>query len=221
MRKIQLTVSNLHKRYGRNLVLKGVTFIASSGDCVAVVGPNGSGKTTLLKCLCGLLQPNAGNVQLSIGETTLSPTEAQPFIGALFDDCEPYDELTVNENLSLFLSLRECHKWRAASVHKSLNCEPMHPQLEHLLRKFKLDGFANEFVGSLSSGTRQRLKLAMACAKEPLLLLLDEPMANLDEVGRRMVISMVSEMRSKGSIVAWASCDEGEIEDATVLVKLG
>lgn len=216
-----MSVLSLHKRYGHKLVLNGITFRANSGDCVAVVGPNGSGKTTLLKCLCGLLKPNDGGVLLLIGGRILQPNEARPFIGALFDDCEPYGELTVRENLDFVLSLRWCYDQCIVDAIWSSNSKLRHSQIERLLDEFQLSRCADELADSLSSGTRQRLKLAMACAGEPLLLLLDEPMANLDEAGKAAVMRAIRKRRSKGSIVVWATCDAGEIEDASILIKLG
>lgn len=221
MQGIQLSVSNLRKRYAHKLVLNGITFRVGGGDCVAVVGPNGAGKTTLLKCLCGLLKPNDGDVLLFIGEKALQPNEARPFIGALFDDCEPYGELTVRENLEFILSLKRCYERCIVDTNRGSNSKLGHSQIEQLLDEFQLSRCANELAGSLSSGMKQRLKLAMACAGEPLLLLLDEPMANLDNAGKAAVMRAVRIRRGKGSIVVWAACDAGEIEDATILIKLG
>jgi len=221
MERVELIVSSLRKRYGRKVVLNGITFRASGGSCIAVVGPNGVGKTTLLKCLCGLLQPSSGEALLLIGEMTLTPTEAQPFIGALLDDCEPYDELTVRENLNLLLSLKLSHGWHIQNASEKQHGRSARSQVEWLLREFQLIECADELVCSLSSGMRQRLKLAMACVSEPLLLLLDEPMVNLDWVGRAAVESAVCEMRNKGSIVVWATCDAGEVKDATAVINLG
>lgn len=224
MNKIKLTISNLSKRYGNNLVLNGITLQTSSGKLVAVVGPNGSGKTTLLKCLCGLIQPSSGEISLIIGGKKMLPVEALPFIGAMLEGCEPYGELTVRENLSLALSL--VAELRALSgIH--LDCaNPPHrsklqTKLEQLISEFQLSRYAEDAAALLSTGMRQRLKLAMACAAEPVLLLLDEPLANMDEAGRALVLQVVAKARHRGATVFWATCDEGEARDAATIVRLG
>ncbi|MFA4016195.1 MAG: hypothetical protein RUDDFDWM_001298 [Candidatus Fervidibacterota bacterium] len=224
---VQLIVSNLSKWYGRKNVLNGISFHARSGDCVLVVGPNGSGKTTLVMCLLGLVERSAGEIKFIVNGISYTPEEALPFVGAVLEACEPYEELTAYENLTLFASLKLLQHRHVAengfTIASKLKrgCSLNKGSLDELMEKFQLAHYADQPVSSLSSGIRQRLKLAIACVANPLFLMLDEPTVNLDSSGRKLLACAVKEVRGNGGIVVWTTCDEGEVEDATFLINLG
>jgi heme exporter protein A len=227
MPEVQLVVSNLSKWYGDMGVLNKLSFRARSGDCILVVGPNGSGKTTLIMCLLGLVEKSGGEIQFIVNGRSYTPTEALPFVGAVLEACEPYEELTAYENLSLFASLKLLQRRQLAGedlaiVSKSeRGCYMSRESLDELMEKFQLKRYADQPVSSLSSGIRQRLKFAIACVANPLFLMLDEPTVNLDLSGRELLTCVVKEVRGNGGIVVWTTCDEGEVENATALINLG
>lgn len=169
-----LTATNLSKRYGARLVLKAVNFEIKAGEVVAVEGYNGAGKSTLLKIVAGLIAPSRGTVQWSGGSTRGICSLAAP-------DAPLYRELTCLENLSFFTGLSHTD-----------------PALQSHLARWGLATRARDFHGELSSGLRVRLQLAVASWHRAPVLLLDEPSANLDDVGRDLVAQLLAEQRERG-----------------------
>jgi ABC-2 type transport system ATP-binding protein len=145
------------KRFRRVTALDGVDLSFAEGDAVALLGPNGAGKTTLLTILAGVATPNEGTI-------TWRPGTA-PRVGWVPQRPALYGRLTVRENLRLFAALeRDADPQRAA---------------ERLLERADLLEFADRPALDLSTGTAQRLNLAIALAGDPSVLLLDEPTATL------------------------------------------
>jgi heme exporter protein A len=121
-------------------------------------------------------------------------------------DLQLYDELTGIENLRFFSSMSGCH----------LSAE----RASYLLTSVGLMGRGNDFYGEYSSGMKARLKLAVAVAADPEILLLDEPTANLDEAGRAIVHSVIEHRRNRG-IVIFATNDQSEFQLGGQVVRLG
>ncbi|HID05909.1 MAG TPA: ABC transporter ATP-binding protein [Armatimonadetes bacterium] len=226
MSTLQIKVHRLSKAFGRRWVWHELTFDAQSGDCVVICGPNGSGKTTLLQCLCGLMRPTSGKIAICIGNEEHSPVDALPLIGALFDNCEPYDELTVAENLHFFIQLRRTSLSLSpinsmnSDAYSASNCDSIADEVMGLLTKFQMDDYRWHYASALSSGVRRRLKLAIAYAGMPPILALDEPTAGMDTAGRELVTAVVKEHCSAGGIAFWATNDERERAYGSKLVEL-
>jgi ABC-2 type transport system ATP-binding protein len=173
-------VSEVSKRYGAREALRCVSFTAGPGERLAVIGPNGAGKTTLLQILAGALAPDAGEVRAG-------PTGWVPQRPAL------YAKLTVAENLRLFARLE-----RVADVDASVAA---------MIALTALDG--GEEAGTLSSGNRQRLNIAIGLLGDPPVLLLDEPSAALDPRQRERLWAFVGDLRAT---VIYTTHDVGEAE---------
>lgn len=157
---------------------------------LAVLGANGSGKSSLLKVLIGLWAPSEGHCAVSV-----------PF-GYAALDLALYPELSGPEHLELARSLRG------------------DPGAGDWLTRVGLPEVGAKPVGAYSSGMRARLKLALALAAEPKLLLLDEPTASLDEPGRRLVAEIVEHQRRSGGAVVIATNDPEEAGWATHELRL-
>jgi heme exporter protein A len=170
-----LEIRNLAKRYGARLVFRDLSFEVQSGQVVAIAGNNGAGKSTLLKIIAGLVRPASGEVNL--------PSESSDRLCGLFaPDAPLYRELSVLENLEFF---------RTASL--------VAPEsLKLHLERFHLTSRAGQLVGDLSSGWRARLQLAVATLGDPLILLLDEPSAHLDENGLELLQGVLESQRKRG-----------------------
>jgi ABC-2 type transport system ATP-binding protein len=158
---------SLGKRYGEKWALRDCTLALPSGRVIGLVGPNGAGKTTLLELAVGLLAPTAGEIAV-FGRDPRETKSVLPRVGFVAQDSPLYPSFTVDDNLAVgrHLNLRFDEPWA---------CE----RLEHL--KIPLE----RKVGELSGGERAQVALALALAKRPELLLLDEPVASLDPLARR------------------------------------
>ncbi len=182
-----LTASSLFKSFGAIKVLSGLDFSVAEGEVLVVAGPNGSGKSTLLKIVSGLLTPSAGALELRAEGQLISAENRRNFLFLVAPDLSFYEELTPRENLKFFLALLN----RPAG------------KVDETLSRVGLGGRENDEVTGFSLGMRQRLKYALAFLLESKFLLLDEPTANLDEGGRKLVVELLAEQKKRGvAIVA-------------------
>ncbi|MEL7965447.1 ABC transporter ATP-binding protein [Vreelandella neptunia] len=151
-------------------------FVCQPGELLALVGPSGSGKTTLLRTIAGLYRPQGGRVECA-GEVwfdverkhSLSPQRRQ--VGIVFQDYALFPHLTASQNIQLPL--------------RHLPQPQRREQAEQWLAKVRLDGLGKRYPNALSGGQRQRVALARALARDPKVLLLDEPFSAVDQVTRR------------------------------------
>jgi len=189
---VKLVVSNLGRVFGARRIFGSLSFTVEPGTAFGVAGTNGSGKTTLVKILAGLLRPSSGTVFFEDGSgARVAPRDASNRLGWVAPDLSLYAELTAAENLSFFATL---HGRPAATE-----------AVAGLLMNVGLDParVASTPIRSLSTGQRQRLKLAYATLHEPAVLFLDEPSSNLDEAGRGVVERVVAAQKERGiAIVA-------------------
>lgn len=178
-----LAASGLSKSFGAIRVFSGLDFSLTEGEVLIVAGPNGSGKSTLLKIAAGLLTPSAGAVELRAEGQKIAAELRRNFLFLVAPDLSFYEELTPRENLKFFLSLlgRPAEK------------------VDETLSRAGLSGRENDEVAGFSLGMRQRLKYALAFLLEPKFLLLDEPTANLDEGGRKLVAELLAEQKKRGA----------------------
>jgi heme exporter protein A len=204
---VRLVVDQVVRTFGPRRIFGPLSFYVERGRVMGVSGPNGSGKTTLLRVLAGLLRPSRGGVLLEdVGGSGAEPTSAVPWaIGWAAPDTTLYGELTAAENLEFFADVAGRSR------------EGAEARLAHV-------GLSPTLVASLpsrmlSTGQRQRLKLAYATLGGAPLLLLDEPGANLDEAGRAIVMKVVAAQRLVGMTVI-ASNDVRDLALADEAVAL-
>jgi ABC-2 type transport system ATP-binding protein len=165
-----LTATGLGKRYRRDWALKDCSVAVPAGRVVALVGPNGAGKTTLLHIIVGLLAPDEGNVTL-FGQPAGS-RETLPRIAFLAQDKPLYDGFSVADMLRF-----------------GAHTNPGWDHESAMARLASLDIPLSRKVGKLSGGQQAQVALTVALAKRPDLLVLDEPLANLDPLARHEVMS--------------------------------
>jgi ABC-2 type transport system ATP-binding protein len=178
-----MRADSLTMRYGERDALRSVSFELADGERVAVIGPNGAGKTTLLQILAGALRPTAGTVSHD------GPAGWVPQHPAL------YSKLSVAENLRLFARLE-----KVADVERSD---------ARMLEQTALGDRADDEVGKLSGGNRQRVNIAIGLLGDPAVLLLDEPSASLDPRQRERLWDFLGEL---GRTVLFSTHDVGEAE---------
>jgi ABC-2 type transport system ATP-binding protein len=163
-----LRTAHLGKRYGRNWALRDCTLEIPAGRVAALVGPNGAGKTTLLHLAVGLLEPSEGEVDVFDASPRRQPLEVLPRVGFVAQDHPLYRGFTVADTLTLGRKLNP--RWDQHIAEERM------AQLGIPVRRR---------VGDLSGGQQAQVALAVALAKRPELVLLDEPLASLDPLARR------------------------------------
>jgi ABC-2 type transport system ATP-binding protein len=188
-----LEAAALGKRFRRRWALRDCTFRLPAGRVCAVVGPNGAGKSTLLALAAGLLAPDDGTVTV-LGT---DPASARARVGYVAQDKPLYPQLTVAETLRTGADLNP-GRWDASAA-------------ERIVAGGDLDPKAR--VRSLSGGQRTRVALALALAKRPELLLLDEPMADLDPLARHELMGVLMVQAAQhGTTIVMSSHVVAELE---------
>ena len=171
-----LIADGLTKRYGRRTALKDCTLDIPAGRVVGLVGPNGAGKSTLLQLACGLLDPTAGRIEV-LGSR---PVSGSPRVGFVAQDTPVYAGLSVADHLRMGAHLNP--SWDGALAERRVSQVGLDPAQK---------------AGRLSGGQRAQLALTIAAAKQPDLLLLDEPVAALDPLARRQFLQGLMELTAE------------------------
>ena len=185
---IALETDQLGKRYGDTWALRDCSLQLPAGRIAALVGPNGAGKSTLLHLAVGLLRPDAGSVRV-FGQTPYDNTTALAEIGFVAQDTPLYRDFTPAELITMGAKLNR--RWDANVARTRLADLGIPP---------------NKPVGKLSGGQRAQVALALALAKQPRLLLLDEPVASLDPLARREFLrGLMGSVADSGTTVLLSS----------------
>jgi len=191
-----VSCTGVYKQYGQRAAVDGVSLEVGRGQVVGLLGPNGAGKTTMIKVLLGLVQPDAGDVQL-LGRSASDPT-ARAAVGYLPELFRYQPWLNATEVLRLHVRL-------------SGIAVPDSEQRERLA-SVGLAARAEDRVGDFSKGMQQRLGLAVALVARPQLVVLDEPTSALDPLGRADVRNIVLQLKAAGVAVLLNSHLIGEVE---------
>ena len=170
-----VALEGVGRAYGERVALREVSFTLPQGATVAVFGANGAGKTTLLRILAGLLRPHAGRAAVLGAELPREAYRARGRLGLLGHEPMLYRDLTVRENLRFHARLHGVAGGRA----------------EELVAQVGLAARADDPVRTLSRGMTQRAAICRAVLHSPELLLLDEPLANLDPAGAEAVAPLI------------------------------
>ena len=191
----RLVVSGVHKRLGGNPVLSGVSLELGANEVVALLGPSGSGKTTLLRAIAGLEEPDQGRILLEDEvlfdrERGIEVPAERRHLGLVFQSYALWPHRTVFENVAYGLKLRKVPPGE------------IRPRVLGTLDRLGLDGLADRHPHQLSGGQQQRVALARAIVYEPRVLLLDEPLSNLDAKLREEARAWLRELIGKLGISA-------------------
>jgi ABC-2 type transport system ATP-binding protein len=185
---IALDTDQLGKRYGRTWALRDCSLRLPAGRVAALVGPNGAGKTTLLHMAVGLLRPDAGEVRV-LGQHPYANTAILPEVGFVAQETPLYRDFTPAKLVTMGGKLNR--RWDAGLARTRLAQLGIPPDRP---------------VGKLSGGQRAQVALALALAKRPQLLLLDEPVASLDPLARREFLqSLMGSVAEYGTTVLLSS----------------
>ena len=184
-----LGVKDLHKKFGKKEVVKGVDFIMHNGEVAGLLGPNGAGKTTIFYMIVGFYSPSQGVVSMDEANITSMPMYRRARMGIAYlpQEASIFRKLTVEQNI-----------WAILESRKDINKEQKIKKLESLLLEFNIGRIRSQFGYTLSGGERRRTEIARALATEPKFLLLDEPFAGIDPIAVFDIKQIIRQLADKG-----------------------
>jgi len=183
-----LSAHHLAKAYGGRPVVKDVSLEVSAGEIVGLLGPNGAGKTTCFYMIVGLVEADAGDIQLD-GESLMAlpmHRRARAGIGYLPQEASIFRQLSVRDNLLAILETR-----------KELTRKNREEMAQALLEEFNVGHLAESMGQALSGGERRRVEIARALATEPTVILLDEPFAGVDPISISDIKDIISHLKAR------------------------
>ncbi|MBO6794768.1 MAG: ABC transporter ATP-binding protein [Balneolaceae bacterium] len=202
---ISLSVQGLSKSYNRKPIFSDLSFEHTDG-ILGVSGANGSGKSTLLRCLAYLSRAQKGSFKWVDKDVELSKEEIRGKIGYAAPYINLYDELTVYENLEFLL--------QGAGLTTQIT------HINSQIDQVQMKDHRKKLFKSLSTGQRQRVKIAAALIRKPDVIFLDEPGSNLDKAGHELIKKIVNMQKAKNKLVIIASNDPKEIKLCDQVIKL-
>lgn len=189
---LMISVRNLHKRYGEQTVLDGVSFDIARGSVSTIIGRSGGGKSVLLKHLIGLEKPDSGEIVIDgINLVGIAPAQLNKLrmrFGVLFQGGALFDSLSVRENVAF--PLRE---------HTRLSEKEIQDQVMSLLAMVELADHAEKFPSQISGGMQKRVGLARALALDPDIVFFDEPTSGLDPLTRSSIYALIDRTHKERS----------------------
>ncbi len=190
MAKLKIDVNDLHKSYGKNEVLKGITTQFYEGDVVCIIGPSGSGKSTFLRSLNLLEEVTSGHITVNgydLTEKTTNVDHVRENIGMVFQHFNLFPHMSVLDNITF-----------APIEHKLMTKEEAEKLGMELLEKVGLADKANANPDSLSGGQKQRVAIARGLAMNPDIMLFDEPTSALDPEMVGDVLNVMKDLAKQG-----------------------
>ena len=217
-------IEGLVKRFGEVTAVDGISLSVAKGEMVTLLGPSGCGKTTTLNMIAGFEKPDAG--EIIVGERLISSQSKNVLVpphrrnlGMVFQSYGLWPHFRVGENVAYGLRMR------------SLSKEELRRRVRDALRLVRLDGYENRYPSQLSGGQQQRVAFARAIVYEPDVLLLDEPLSNLDAALREEMRLELKELQNKtghtaifvthDQLEAMVMSDRVVVMDAGQIVQIG
>lgn len=209
-----ISLNSVVKYYGKRLVVDNLSLSVNVGERVVILGPSGCGKTTILRLIAGFIAPDSGEIEIdeklvaTTGKLIVEPEQRN--LGMVFQDQALWPHLTVRGNLDFGL--------KARGVTRSERDN----RVDEILRLVNMEGYASTRPSELSGGQQQRIALARALVLGPKILLMDEPLSNLDfELNMQLRHEILRLQKSVGFTLIYITHDRDEAYDiATRIVVI-
>ncbi len=182
---MSIVVKNLSKSFGPIKALDGVNFSTPPGKIIALLGTTGAGKSTLIRLLTSIMVPTSGTAEVYSHDIREDPDSVKKITGLLPEESALYDKLSIIEYCEFIGALYDLPK------------KLIHEQFNYLAARLGIELLRDRLIETLSKGQKQKVSLIVAFLHSPSLLLLDEPMANLDVVAQLEVKKMLREYQSQ------------------------
>ena len=182
-----ITIQSLTKRFDQHVVLQGLNLSIPDASFFTLLGPSGCGKTTLLRCIAGFNEPDAGRILFDQDDMTKVPAHLRN-IGMVFQDYALFPDKTVNDNVAYGLKARNVAR------------DEIIVRAQEALEMVGLGQYAQRYPAQLSGGQRQRVALARALVIKPRVLLMDEPLSNLDAKLRMSMRDVIRDLQRQARI---------------------
>ncbi|KRM95170.1 ABC transporter-like protein [Liquorilactobacillus aquaticus DSM 21051] len=203
-----LTVKKLNKSFGKNKVLKDVSFNVQPGKIVGLVGPNGAGKTTIMKAILGLFDFQSGSILIDGKDVSITKHQALSEVGALIEYPGIYPFLTGMQHLELFAD----------------NAAESKKDIQNIIDELQIGSYINRKAKAYSLGMKQKLGIALALLNNPKFVILDEPMNGLDPKATKELRNLILSLAKKGTTFLISSHILSELEklvDEIVVIDKG
>ncbi|MDB4698557.1 ATP-binding cassette domain-containing protein [Candidatus Latescibacteria bacterium] len=207
-----IRVENLRKHFGEVPAVDGISFEAPDGQVTGLLGPNGAGKTTTLRMLYGLMNPDAGHIEVDGSQVADDPQAAQAKMGILPDSRGLYPRLTPREHLRYFGQLHQ------------LDAPTLDARIDELVQRLDMGSIVDRRAEGFSQGERVKTALGRALVHDPANVILDEPTNGLDVMGTRAMRSLIRRMREEGKCVLFSSHIMQEVSalcDRIIIISTG
>ncbi|MFP3908350.1 MAG: ABC transporter ATP-binding protein [Archaeoglobaceae archaeon] len=187
-----IEVKELYKSFGDKVAVNGITFTVED-EIYGLLGPNGSGKSTLMKMMTGILEPTQGQVLIEGFDAAMEPLKVKEIVGYVPETPVLYESLTPGELFDFVGKMMAVPR------------EKLDSRVNSLVEAFEIGEYLDQFIGSLSFGTKQKVSLITALLHNPSVLVLDEAMNGLDPRSARVLREHLLESRRKGKSMVFST----------------
>ncbi len=206
-----IEVKELTKQFGDFKAVNAITFEVKKGEIFGFLGANGAGKTTAMKMLIGISNPTSGEANVAGFDVFTHAEDIKKNIGYMSQKFALYDDLTVKENITFFGGIY------------GLSRAQIKEKTRQMIENLKLQEVANQLVGSLPLGWKQKISFSVSMLHEPKIIFLDEPTGGVDPITRRQFWEMIYETADKGTTIFVTThyMDEAEYCDRVSIMVNG
>ena len=206
-----IQVNHLTKTFGDFTAVKGITFDVYKGEIFGFLGANGAGKTTAMKMLIGISKPTSGKAIVAGLDVATQADLVKKSIGYMSQKFSLYDDLTIKENITFFGGIY------------GLSRKQIKEKTAQLISELEMQNVANNLVGSLPLGWKQKLSFSVSLLHEPKIVFLDEPTGGVDPITRRQFWEMIYTQAYKGTTIFVTThyMDEAEYCDRVSIMVEG
>jgi ABC-2 type transport system ATP-binding protein len=190
-------ISNLSKRFAKQLAVDGLSLEVRTGSVFGFLGPNGAGKTTTIRMIVDIYAPDSGRIRV-LGEAPGDKTRAR--IGYMPEERGLYQQMTVLDQLRFFAELREVPSGDRTR------------RIDEWIERLQIEEYRKKLVGDLSKGTQQKFQFIISVIHDPELLILDEPFSGLDPVSVELMKAAIGHLRRQGKTIIFSTHQMEQVE---------